>query len=332
MVPQIPAWIFSLVMIVIITAINCKGIKLAAGSNTILIIIQLVFLCAFIIFMLKWLTTGNGAATLVDIKGFYNGGEVHKLGWGTIFTATSALCLCFLGFDAITTLAEEAYNPTKNIGRAIIIACIGAGAFFVVVGYLSQLSWPDAWSQIKSPDTGAVELIRKVAGSTMSYVFAGIYCVGCFGSGIASQSSAARLLYGMGRDKGLPSFLGIVNEKHGTPIPAIFVVAAIGCISLVIDLLSIASIINFGALLAFTMVNICVIKHYFIDKKMRKGWDVFRYLIAPLIGACIAFFIWVNLDSKAMILGAVWSTIGIIVLAITTKGFKKAPINIDFSE
>lgn len=332
MIPQIPAWVFSLFFIIVISLINIRGIKIAAGANMVLIVIQLVFLFALIIFMLKWLLTGNGAATLFSIKGIYDSAEISNVGWGTIFTSTSALCLCFLGFDAITTLAEETLEPEKNIGKALIIACIGAGAIFVVVGYLSQLSWPEAWQMIESPDTGAVELVGHVASSVMSYLFAGIYCVGCFGSGIASQSSAARLLFGMGRDRGLPKVLGRVSKKYQTPVVSILVVAAIGCVSLVIDLMSIASIINFGALLAFTMVNICVIRHYYIGEKKRGGKNVWKYLICPAIGAIIAFVIWINLDSKAMILGLAWTAVGIIFMAITTKGFKQPPIDIDFSE
>lgn len=332
MIPQIPAWIFSLFFIIVISLINVRGINIAAGANIILIVIQLIFLFALIIFMLKWLCTGNGEATLFSIKGIYNGVEIGNVGWGTIFTSTSSLCLCFLGFDAITTLAEETLEPEKNIGKALVISCIGAGAIFVLIGYLSQLSWPDAWKLIETPDTGAVELVGHVANSVMSYLFAGIYCVGCFGSGIASQSSAARLLFGMGRDKGLPKVLGRVNKKYQTPVVAIIVVAVIGCVSLVIDLLSIASIINFGALLAFTMVNLCVIKHYYIENNMRKGKHIWKYLVCPLIGAIIAFVIWINLDSKAMILGLVWTAIGIIYLSVSTRGFKEAPIDIDFGE
>ena len=329
MIPAIPAWVFSLVWILIIGGINYFGIKIAAIFDSILIVIQMIFLFAIVIFMLKWLLTGNGEATLISSKGFYNQAAIDDLGWGTIFTGTSALCLCFLGFDAITTLAEEAENPEKNVGKALIISCIGAGLIFVLVGYLSQLCWPNAWQEIVEPDTGAKELVGYVAGNALSYIFAGIFCVGCLGSGIASHSSAARLLYTMGRDRGLPHALAKVHPKYGTPTVAIIVVGCIGAVSMVIDLMSIATIINFGALLAFTMVNVCVIKHYYIDKKERAGYNKWKYLGCPLVGACIAFFLWINLDHMAMILGLSWTAIGIIVLAYQTKGFKKPPISME---
>lgn len=329
MIPQIPAWVFSLAWIIIITIINYRGIKLAALFDSILIVVQLVFLFAFLIFMIKWLVSGNGEAAIFSSKGFYNQETIDSVGWGTVFTGTSALCLCFLGFDAITTLAEEAEKPEKNIGKALIIACIGAGLIFVIIGYFSQLCWPDAWREIQQPDTGAKELVGYVAGNALSYVFAGIYCCGCLGSGIASHSSAARLLYTMGRDRGLPHILAKVHPKHGTPIVAVIVVACIGGVSLVIDLMSIATIINFGALLAFTMVNVCVIKHYYIDNGMRSGYNKWKYLGCPLVGACIAMFIWINLDKTAMILGLSWTAIGIAMLAYQTRGFKKPPIQME---
>ncbi len=331
LIPSVPSWAWSLIAIILITLLNIKGVKLAANSDAVITIVNATFLLAFFLFMCKWLLEGNGEATFFSINGFINAEAIadSKIGWAAVLQATSVLCLCFLGFDAITTFAEEAIEPEKNIGRAIIIACLGAGGLFVTIAYFSQLSWPDAYLHLKSPDTGATELIELVAGTFMSYLFTALFMLGCIGSGIASQSSGARLLFVMGRDGGLPKILGKVNEKTQTPIISIMAIALVSCISMFTDLFSIASVINFGGLIAFTMVNICVIKHYYLKGKMREGYNIIKYLIAPGIGAIISITIWINLDAIAHILGGIWTVTGFVILAIQTKGFKKPPMKLE---
>ena len=334
MFPMIPKWAIILFFVVAIHIINVVGIKIAANANTGLLIIQFVFIAAIIIFMLKFLLTGNGAATLVSADAFINSAELNnpEVGWPTIFTAASVLCLCFTGFDAITTLSEEAINPEKNVGKAIIIACLIVSVLFIGLAYLSTLCWPQAWSELKSPDTGAVELIGIVAGSAMAYLFSAIFCVGCLASGIASQSSGARLLFGMGRDGVLPKFFAHVNPKFQTPTTSLAIIAVIGLSAIFFDIFSIASLINFGALLAFASVNISVIGHYYIRGKQRSGANVLKNLIVPLIGAAITLGIWFNLDKNALIMGGTWTVIGTIYLMYQTKMFKQLPIEMKLDE
>lgn len=334
MFPMVPKWAIILFFVIAIHIINVVGIKVAAGANIGLLIIQFIFIAAIIIFMLKFILTGNGAATLISPEALINSSELNspEVGWATIFTAASVLCLCFTGFDAITTLSEEAVEPEKNVGKAIIIACAIVSILFISLAYLSTLSWPEAWSELKSPDTGAVELINIVAGSTIAYLFSAIFCVGCLASGIASQSSGARLLFGMGRDGVLPKFFAHVNPKFRTPTNSLLIIAVIGLSAIFFDIFSIASLINFGALLAFASVNISVIGHYYIKGKHRSGANVFKNFIVPLIGAVITLMIWLNLDKNALIMGGIWTLIGTIYLMYQTKMFKKLPIEMKFDE
>jgi len=212
------------------------------------------------------------------------------------------------------------------VGKAIIITCVGAGLVFIIVTYFLQIAWPNAWNELQSADTGAYELINKVAGSAMGYIFTAAYCVGCLASAVASQASASRILFGMGRDKILPAkFFAHLDPKRKTPIYNIFLIAIISLTALFLSLGTAVSLINFGALLGFAMVNLSVVAHYYIRKKERAPKDLFRYLIAPLFGAGICFVIWFNLDMNSKMLGFSWLTLGIIYLAIKTNFFRKLP-------
>lgn len=327
-IPQVPQWVWIVAMIVIVTIVNHLGIRVTDLFNKGIVWLQIIFLAVFVIIVIKYIVGGGGAGTLLDVSAFVNTTELVKDGMGlpVLFTGASLLALSFLGFDAISTLSEEAVNPEKNIGRAIMIACVGAGTAFMVLTYILQLSWPTAWFEMVDPDN-SYEVIQKVAGAGMAYFFTAAYSIGCLASSISSVASASRVLYGMGRDQILPKkIFGYLNPKRKTPTYSIIIMGVISLAALFISLTTAASLLNFGALLGFTMVNISVIAHYFVREKQRRGKDLIRYLIAPLIGATFTLFIWVNLTATSKLLGFAWLGIGLIYLAITTRFFRKLPV------
>ncbi len=331
--PGVPAWAWIVGYIVVVTIVNYFGIQLTAWVNNGLIVIQGIFLLAFVIFVIKYLVSGGGAATFFDMNAFVNNAELSSMGFGVILTGASILALSFLGFDAVTTVSEEAIDPEKNIGKAIIITCLGAGVVFIVVAYLSQLAWPTAWSDFESIDSGAYELIGKIAGATMGYLFTAAYCIGCLASAMASQASAARILYSMGRDGSLPKkFFNYIHPKHKTPTYNIFLIGAISLIGIKLSLGVAASLINFGALAGFALVNISVIAHYFIKKKERSGMSLIKYLILPLGGAFVCLAIWISLDANSKMLGFSWLAVGVVYLAATTNFFRKLPPDLKMEE
>ena len=333
--PDVPGWAWIVGVIVIVTVINLLGIQVTAWANNILVIAQFVFVIACLLFVFRWLYMGQGAATFLDFSAIYNAVEFHGdgMGWGIILTGASILALSFLGFDAVTTIAEEAIEPQKNVGKAILIICIGAGVYFTIVAYFFQLAWPTGWMEFEDIETGSYELIVRVGGEIMGYLFVAITIVGCTASAIASQSSAARILFGMGRDGALPKkFFGYVNPRFKTPTCNILLIGGIGFIALALSLDIAVSLVNFGALAGFGMVNISVIFHYFIRKKQRSGISILLHLILPLLGAIVCFTIWANLAADAKILGFIWLAVGVVYLAVTTNFFRKLPVDLKMEE
>lgn len=326
--PGVPGWVWIVSLILIVTIINYYGITVTAWANNTLIIIQLIFVTAFALFAVNWLLTGNGAATFFDWSAFCNSAELNQpgVGWVAILGGASILALSFLGFDAVTTVAEEAINPEKNIGKAITFICLGAGIMFIVVSYLMQLSWPLGWKEFNVVDRGAQELVIMIAGNSMGYFFIASYIVAGLASAMVSQASASRILFGMGRDGALPKrFFGYIHPKHKTPTFNIFLIGVISLAALFLNLETAVSLINFGALAGFILVNLSVIAHYYIKQKKRDGFDFVRYLVVPVIGATICFIIWLNLDIHSKLLGFAWLFVGIIYLALTTNFFRKLP-------
>src|SRR5699024_7981570 len=100
-------------------------------------------------------------------------------------------------------------------------------------------------------------------------------------------------------------------------------------IALFIDIETATSFVSYGALVAFTFVNLSVVFHYFIKNKQRDAKGIVLYLIIPVIGAALTAFMWLQLDIRSLILGTTWIVLGIIYLAFITKGFRQSPPELD---
>ena len=333
--PDVPGWAWIVGAIVVVTVVNLLGIQVTAWANNVLVLVQFVFVIACVIFAIRWVLIGNGAAMLFDWSAIYNAVEFENNGmsFGLILTGASILALSFLGFDAVTTIAEEAIEPEKNVGKAILIICLGAGIYFTVVAFFFQQAWPTGWMEYEDPEIGSYELVYRIGGAFMGYLFVAVTIVGCTASAIASQSSAARILFGMGRDGVLPKkFFGHVNQRFKTPSYNILLIGAIALIAIVLSLEVAVSLVNFGALAGFIMVNLSVIFHYFIRGKKRSGKSILLHLILPILGAVVCFTIWLSLASDAKILGFIWLAVGVVYLAATTNFFRKLPAEMKLEE
>lgn len=335
LIPQIPSTAWIGIFIVIVTITNLVGMNFTKIFNNTMIIVQLVFVVAVVIFSLKYILGGGGLGTVFDTTAYFNPEEFAspEVGWAGIFAGASILCMSFLGFDSVTTIAEETVDPQKTIGRALLITCFAAGGYFIVMAYIMQSAWPEAWFSFEDPDSGAYEYMFHVLGNIIAIIFCAMMVIGATASAVASQASAVRILFGMGRDGLLPKkIFGYVNKKTKIPSINVIIVAIISLSAMILDLSAAASLVNFGALLGFVMVNLSVISHYFIRGKKRSGADIVKYLICPIIGAIICAILWFSLDSLSKTLGIIWLVLGFIALAVATKFFRQLPPEMNLNE
>ncbi|MED4203310.1 APC family permease [Neobacillus mesonae] len=328
--PSVPFSIWLFAFLALITIVNVIGVKIAANVNVLLIACQFLIIIIFAFLSIKGLLHGMGSGTLFMSSPFVNGDIPISL----VLAGSSILCLSFLGFDSVTTFSEETINPKKNIPKAIFLVALIGGGLFVLISYLSHLVYPN-FQSFKDPDSAALEIAVYIGGNLFQSVFLAGYITGGLASGLASHASVSRLLYAMGRDGVLPkNIFGYIHPKFRTPTYNIILVSIFTLSALFVDLVTASSFINFGALVAFTFVNLSVISHYFIREKQRDGINTIKYLVLPLIGAGFTIWLWTNLDSKALFLGLGWLAIGMIMLLSITKMFRKQPpeLSIDHAE
>nr|WP_217505289.1 APC family permease [Pseudomonas corrugata] len=313
--PDIPKVGFILAFLVSATFVNLRGITFTARMNIIFLLAQLVVLGIFLFYAWNALHggAGNGQMTLAPLY------SPEHFNFALLMQAVSIAVLSFLGFDAISTLAEEIKgDPGRSIGKAALVTLLVMGAIFVVQTWIAtDLA---AGMGFKSADTAFYEIAELAAGSWLATLTA-VATALAWGVAVAitSQAAVSRLLFGMARDGKLPKVLAKVHPKHNTPYMSIYLVAVLSLLIcyLFIDAVdTLTSLVNFGALSGFMLLHITVINHYW--RRQRSG-QLIRHLICPLVGFGIVAAIMYNMGVDAQKLGLVWIAAGLVYLCVLNK-------------
>jgi putrescine importer len=330
LIPGVPFIIWVLLFISIVTILNIRGAKSTARSNEILLFIMMIVISAFIILAIKYIFHTAGWEGLFSFKPIYNPATFNL---GAVLTATSFAALTYIGFDGVTTLAEEVKNPEKNLLLAPALVCLFTGLFSGLQIYLAQQVWPD-YTSFQSPETAFFDVSARVGGSILFNSVAVILCIACFGSCLAGQAGAARLLYAMGRDGVIPGkFFSRLNPKTSIPASNMLIIAGITVIvSLIISYQGAAELLNFGAFLGFMGVNLAAVRQFYFRENTGRKKHLLTDAIFPATGFVVCLIIWLNLPSPAKIVGTIWLSAGIIFLLIKTKGLRERPTEFDFRD
>ena len=319
--PAIPMWVWVTAFIVATSALNIVGIEVAVKFNIVLMIIQLFILGVFVALCVHYAVEAAGPAGWAGVTPFFN----FEVPFSATIAGAAIAAYSFLGFDAITTLTEETVEPKKNMPRAIMLIALIGGSIFIIASYTMQIAHP-GFAFVDS-DSASFEVAKTVGGDVFVMVFLAGLILAQFASGISAQASVGRLLYAMGRDNILQpqKVFSYLHPRFKTPAINIVISGLIGFGALVLDIATSTSFINFGAFIAFTAVNLCVIRIYLSGDHRGEKMGVIGGLVFPLIGAVLDILLMVSLDSMAIILGMVWFALGLAYLAWLTKGFRLAP-------
>lgn len=322
LLPSIPLWFLLLVFLVPVTLFNYFGAKMTSRVNIIITIFMILSIVVFVVFAIKALTSGLGYGELFTFKGIYN---PDTFSWNSLVAAASIAVLSYIGFDAVTTMAEDSNVTGKMVGTAAVLACVVSTVFYIAQAYFATVAQPD-FNAFETADTAFFEIAYSVGGSSLATFCTLIIAISGISTALAGQAAASRVLFSMGRDKVLPNFFSYLHPKHKTPVNSIIFMAVIGYIGAVLIPLNVFfSIVVFGALIGFICVNLSVFVEYFIKRKERSGIFLITNVLFPILGFLICSYILIGMDIIGKTVGFSWLAIGIFFLAITTKGFKQSP-------
>jgi amino acid transporter len=283
-----------------------------------MLVMELATLGLFVVLGLIALYGGAGAGGLT-LKPIYDPGVFS---WSTVAGATSIAVLSFLGFDGISTLAEENRGNQNAVGRATVLSLILVGALFMLQTWIAtDLA---RGMRFASPDTAFYEVAQRAGGSWLRLVtILATVIASAAANAMAAQAAVARILFAMARDGKLPAILARVHPRYKTPYVSTLAVALV---SLVVGLLfaarldDLSRVVNFGALTGFVLLHLSVINHYFYRRRSR---DWLRHVVFPLTGLAIIVYVLYEMDRAAKILGACWIAIGAVYYLVLTLRSKR---------
>jgi putrescine importer len=328
--PRVPFAVVAAGFLGLITFLNLRGIRSTARTNQLLVYFMGGVIVTFVLLAIRYLYIRQGWHGLFSIQPIYNPStfQVRPLA-----TGTSLAALTYIGFDGVSILAEEAEKPRRDVLLASVLVCIFTGLFSGLQVYLAQRVWPD-YRNLANPETAFMDVGQVVGGALLFGGLGVMLIVSSFGCGLAGHVGAARLLFSMGRDNVIPgAVFGYVHPESKIPTYNVWIIGAVSyAATLLIGWQRAAELLNFGAFLAFMGVNLATIRYFYFTNRAKRKPGLFKDLLLPGFGFLFCFVIWLTLETPAKTLGGLWLGIGLIYIALRTRGFQLRPAMIEFGE
>jgi amino acid transporter len=307
--PNIPTYVWMLSFIIINTAFNYRGIEVTRQ------ILKYILFGQFIIY--GWIMVAGIMAIARGVNGLeftlapvYN---TANFSLGAIMMGVSIAVFNFGGPDILTTLGEETKGGIKILGRGVLLTFAVLGILYFVLVYVAALAWPN-YTAHTSADIAFYEIVAVIGGSRLKLVFSLTVVLTIFGCCIGVQTCSSRVLYAMGRDHMLPKIFSKVHPRYQSPyvgILVIGVVAVLLCLVFPGKAEVMTSIVNFGMLIVWSMVNLTTFSYYILGRRSR---NYLRDLLCPMIGLLLVGYAFISLNFDAKIAGLIWLAIGAIFM------------------
>jgi APA family basic amino acid/polyamine antiporter len=292
----------------LMTILLVIGIRESARVNNIIVIIKLIVIVLFIGVGLFFIKIANWSPFLPD-----NTGQFGSFGWSGVVRGAGVIFFAYIGFDAVSTAAQEARNPQRDMPIGILGSlAICTIIFILMTGVLTGIM---NYTNLAVPDPIAVAVNAAGPGIAWLRPFIKLGAIAGLSSVILVLLMAQpRVFFSMARDGLLPAAFARVHPRFKTPyIPTILT----GCVAIVVSGLFpiniLGELVSIGTLLAFVIVCIGVLvlryRHPEIPRVFRTPWVPF----VPIAGAIVTLLQMVFLPLDTWIRLFVWMAIGIVI-------------------
>jgi APA family basic amino acid/polyamine antiporter len=295
-VVNIPA----VVVVLAIALLLARGTRESAGVNAVMVAVKIVILVFFIV-------TAFTA---------YNAGNLNPFapsGFGGVATAAGVIFFAYIGFDAVSTAAEESKRPARDLPIAVIGSLVISTVLYVLVAWAAVGVAPT--KTLAGSDAPLSAALRSGAGIPWAAALLSL------GALIAITSVVLVIMYGqiriffaMCRDGLLPRRLATVSPRYGTPARLTLGFGAlIAILAALVPLAEIVKLVNIGTLFAFVLVNIGVIVLRRTRPDMPRPFRVPLTPVVPAIGVLLCGYLIAQLPAETWIRFVIWFAIGLVI-------------------
>jgi APA family basic amino acid/polyamine antiporter len=307
---HIPVWmsqpplnIPAVVIVVIITTLLVIGIKESARFNNFIVIVKLTVILFFIILGLFFIHPENWSPFM-------------PFGWTGVMTGAAIVFFAYIGFDAVSTTAEEAKNPQRDLPVGIIVSLLVCTTLYILVsliltGIIPVQKYAGEQSFLSAPIAFALNVIHQEWAS-------GIISVGAV-MGITSvllvmMMGQPRIFFAMSRDRLFPESISKVHPRFRTPYRTTIITGiAVGLVALLIPIGTAAELANIGTLFAFAIVSASVLIMRRTNPEIKRSFKTpFIYMVSPL-GVFSSLYLMYSLPVLTWIRFLAWLDIGLLI-------------------
>jgi APA family basic amino acid/polyamine antiporter len=286
------------VIVLLITWLLYVGVRESARANNIMVVVKLLVLGLFVVL----------GAMHIDPENYK---PFAPNGWRGIHQGAAIVFFAYIGFDAISTAAEETKDPQRNMPRGILGGLAICTLIYVIVGVVATGLVP--YSQLKAADPLARAL--EVAGlPTASWIVAFGAVVSITAVLLVFQYGQPRIFFAMARDGLLPAWAAKVHPKYRTPhITTVLTGLVVALGALVMDENEIYDLTNIGTLSAFAIVCVGVLVLRIKEPERPRPFRVPAVWLVSLAGAAACIYTMFGLPVKAWERFAIWLLVGIAI-------------------
>lgn len=292
------------------TALLLAGTRTSAAVNAAIVLAKVLALIVLVAVGARYVHPANWQPFIPP-----NGGSFGQFGWSGLARGAGILFFAYLGFDGVSTLAEEARNPQRTLpwslfASLLVCTVLYVGVSFIITGLADYRSLA-----VADPLYYALSAARVPLGPVKALVSV-VALAGLVSVVLACIVGQVRIFYSMARDGLLPPALAGVRGPHRTPLIGTLLTGAVAAlIAGVIPLGALGELISLGTLLAFTMVCVGVLVLRRIDPAAQRPFRAPWVPVVPALGIVSCVALMVSLPGGTWLQLGVWAALGLVIYA-----------------
>jgi len=305
-------------IIAVMTVLLVIGIRESANFNNIIVIVKVVVILLFVIFGANYIVSDNYHPYIPE-----NQGGFGHFGWSGVFRAAGVIFFAYIGFDAVSTAAQEAKNPQRDMPWGILGSLVLCTILYILVGLVMTGIVKYDQLNVAAPIAVAVD----AAGSGLAWLRTPIKL-----GAIAGLSSVIlvmlmgqpRIFYSMSRDGLLPAVFGKVHLRFKTPYITTILTGTVAMIVgglFPIGLLG--ELVSIGTLLAFTLVSGGILILRYKKPDIHRPFKTPLFPVTPILGILTSLGVMATLPGDTWIRLIVWMVIGVAIYFFYSRHHSK---------
>jgi APA family basic amino acid/polyamine antiporter len=327
----LPAWVdgahhnlVAALLVLAITAVLCLGVKVTSRVNAVIVGIKVTVVLLVIIAGLFYVDSanlspfippsgstpasgGSSSTSLLQEIGINTG----TFGVGGIFTGAALVFFAYIGFDIVATAAEESKNPKRDMPIGIFGSLAICTALYVAVALVVTGMVPYNKIKVEAP---LAEAFRSVGQDAIAQIVSIGALAGLTTVTLILMMGQSRVFFAMSRDRLLPPVFSAVSKRFRTPYrTTIMTGVAVAALAFLVDLTTLAELVNIGTLFAFILVSIGVIVLRRTRPDLERAYRTPAVPLVPILAVLAALWLMLNLPADTWLRFWIWMAIGIVV-------------------